>query len=119
MTPTLRLRIRELVDERGIKGYRALSDRTGGEISHETVRRILAGKALSVRYATLIALADALQTTIEDFLDSSLGTDRGKPWRPRAEFDDLPDDLRPGLERGLLAFLREIRILPPPRQPDP
>ena len=38
VTSALRTHIAELVDESGIKGYRALSDRTGGDISHETAR---------------------------------------------------------------------------------
>jgi len=118
LTPALRTRIGELVDERGIKGYRALSDRTGGEVSHEAVRRILTGQVMRVRYDTLIALADALQTSLEELLDSSLGADRDMPWRPRPEFDELPVAMRPGIERALLALFRESRILPPARSPE-
>lgn len=113
MTPALRTRISELVDELGIKGYRALSDRTGGDISHETTRRILTGQVLHVRFDTLNTLADALEVEFEEFLAASLGVDATTPWRPRPEFDDLPMDMRPGIEKALLALFRETRILPP------
>lgn len=118
MTLSLRMRIIELVDQRGIKGYRALSDRTGGDISHETVRRILTGQVTRVRHDTLAALADALQAPLDELLDSSLGPERDIPWRPRAEFDELPVTMRPGIERALLALFRETRILPPAGSPD-
>ena len=118
MTPGLRMRISELVDEKGIRGYRALSDRTGGEISHETVRRILTGQVLHIRYDTLVALADALQEPIAEFIAMSLGVDRAGPWTLGTAFDDMPYDKRPGTERALLALLRGLDILPPSRTPD-
>jgi DNA-binding Xre family transcriptional regulator len=118
MTPALRTYLTELVDDRGIKGYRALSDRTGGEISHETVRRILTGQVLRIRYDTLVALADALHAPIAELIGMSLGADTAGPWILGAAFDDMPHDKRPSTERALLALLRGLDILPPPRSAD-
>jgi hypothetical protein len=119
MTPTLRARLAELVDDRGIKGYRALSHRTGGEVSYETIRRILTGQVSQVRHGTLLALADALGTPLEVLIGDSLGEHHDLPWRPPAEFDRLPASMRPGIERALLALFRETRILPPGRPAEP
>lgn len=118
MTSALRTHIAELVDESGIKGYRALSDRTGGDISHETARRILTGQVLHVRYDTLVALADALRAPIAALIGMSLGAEGASPWTLGAAFDDMPQDKRPSTERAFLALLRGLDILPPPRTPE-
>lgn len=119
ITATLRTRINELIDQRGIKGQRALAHLTGGEISHQTVHRILIGKASYIRHDTLMALADALQTPVEVLIEDSLGAaHQDMPWQPPAEFDKLPLNMRPGIERALLALFRETRILPPAGSPD-
>jgi hypothetical protein len=83
VTSALRSRIAELFDESGIKGYRALSDRTGGDISHETARRILTGQVLHIRYDTLVALADALHAPIAELIGMSLGAESAGPWTTR------------------------------------
>src|SRR5262245_1484012 len=114
ITATLRTRINDLIDQRGIKGQRAFAHLTGGEISHQTVHRILTGKASFIRHDTLMALADALQTPVEILIQDSLGAhQQDMPWQPPAEFDKLPLSMRPGIERALLALFRETRILPP------
>lgn len=114
ITAPLRARISDLIDQRGIKGQRAFAHLTGGEISHQTVHRILSGKASYIRHDTLVALADALQTPVEVFIEDSLGAHKhDMPWQPPAEFDKLPLNMRPGIERALLALFRETRILPP------
>lgn len=118
MTSALRALISDLIDDRGIKGYRALSHRTGGEVSYETVRRILTGQVSQVRFGTLKALAEALQTPIGEFIESSVGDARGIPWQLSQEFDPMPLTMRPGIERALLALFRESRILPPSGSPD-
>ena len=111
VTEALRARIADLVEERGITGYRAISHRAGGEVSYETVRRIFTGQCAYIRYATLSALADALQVPVTDFISASLGASDAVPWRPPAEFDKLPTEVRPGIERALLALLRAAGVL--------
>lgn len=116
MTSALRDRITELAEERGINGFRALSHRTGGDISHETARRILTGRATHIRQATLDALAFALEVSADELVASSLGADADTPWQLREEFDQVAVDMRPDIERALLALFRAGRILPPARR---
>jgi DNA-binding Xre family transcriptional regulator len=112
VTPALRNRLSELVDERQLK-HRELSRNAGGDISYETARQILAGGRSQVRLSTLVALADVLRVPVDELIDLSLGSSHDRPWRPPAEFDPLPETMRPGIERGLLIIFRATGILPP------
>ena len=116
MTAALRDRIAELAEERGISGFRALSHRTGGDISYETTRRILIGRVSHIRQATLDALAFALEIPVDELVASSLGADADAPWQLGEEFDRVPIEMRPGIERALLALLRAGGTLPPARR---
>jgi hypothetical protein len=111
VTEALRDRIAELVEESGIRGYRALSHRSGREVSYETVRNILTGQRTYVRQATLAALADTLSVSLDEFIALSLGAGDTMPWRPCSEFDELPIEMRHGIERALLALFRAAGIV--------
>lgn len=112
VTPALRSRLSELVDERQLK-HRELSRNAGGDISYETARQILAGGRSQVRISTLAALADVLRVPVDELIELSLGSSHGRPWRPPAVFDPLPENARHDIERGLLIIFRATGMLPP------
>ncbi len=93
----------------GIRGYRALAQRTNGGVSHGSVHRILAGQQASVRPSTLAVLAVALGSAPADFM-AAAGVER-LPWTLPEAFDGVNVMVRPAVERALAQLLAAGGIL--------
>ena len=62
-------RIRELLKEKGLTQYRLEQKAC---LSHETLKSIMKGKTKGVNLRTIISIADGLNMTISQFLDTPL-----------------------------------------------
>ncbi|MCM1546440.1 MAG: helix-turn-helix domain-containing protein [Clostridiales bacterium] len=62
-------RIRELLKQKNLTQYKLEQKAC---VSHETLKSIMKGKAKGVNLRTLIAVADGLDMTVSQFLDSRL-----------------------------------------------
>lgn len=63
------IRLRELLDERGMTVYKL---ERKSAVSHDTLKSIMKGKTKGVNLKTLIALSDGLGITVCEFLNSDL-----------------------------------------------
>jgi DNA-binding Xre family transcriptional regulator len=97
------------MDALGIRGYRALAQRTSGGLSHGSVHRIMTGRQTSIRPHTLEALAVALGSATADLL-AAAGVDRS-PWTLPEAFDGVNVTVRPAVERALAQLLEAGGIL--------
>ena len=109
VTDGLRQLILTRVDALDIGGYRQLADLTDGAVSHGTTHRLLTGRQATVRPHTLKALAEALRIDVKEMLRASETT--SVPWTLGAEFDQVPVELRPRIERGLKRLLEAAGLM--------
>ena len=63
------IRLKQLLQEKGLSQYQ-LEKRTC--VSHDTVKSICKGKTKGVSLRTLVNLAEGLDMTVSEFLDSEL-----------------------------------------------
>ena len=109
ITGPLRTLLQTRMNALGIGSYRALAQRTGGDVSHGSVHRIMAGQQTSVRPRTLAVLAHALGTAPADLL-AAAGVERS-PWTLPEAFDGVDVMVRPTVERALAQLLEAGGIL--------
>lgn len=113
VTPALVQLVSDRMAALGIRTTRDLAWRSGGELSHETVYRLLGNRLSRVRAKTLTALAGALDIDIEQLL-AAAGF-KNPPWVLPPEFDVVPVAVRPDLERALRTLLEAGGHMPPTR----
>ena len=116
VTSAMRALIRARMDALGVYAYRELAERTGGQISHMSIHRIMTAQQTRCRARTLHVLAEALGMTHEELLAAS-GTDAA-PWLLPETFDRVPASLRPAIERALQRLMELGGLLDSPQPPD-
>lgn len=109
VTDAMRQLILARVDALDIAGYRQLADLTDGVVSHGTTHRLLTGRQSTVRPRTLEALAEALRLEVDELLAASETT--SVPWTLGAQFDVVPVESRPRIERGLQRLLEAAGLM--------
>lgn len=109
-TPELRSLVHTLMDEYDCRDARAVSQRTGGNVSHQTIHEMLRGNTSVVQMRTLTELATAFRVDVNEFIRSTEG--QSPPWRMPRRFDVVPIHLRLQIERLLSSLLTTTGVIP-------
>jgi hypothetical protein len=106
--------VEERMRELRIANAGALANRTEGAVSMNTLYRLLGHRQPQINRKTIDALALALKTDEKTLLE--LCGQSSEPWTLPPDFDNVPLELRPEIERALRQLLLSAGHLVPPDQ---
>lgn len=108
-SPSFRSRVRDAMDGKGLKTFRALADASRGALKLSTVHAVLSGRTTFVQIDTVRGLAETLDVTVEELTKDPSNFRR--TWVLPEQFDMVPEDVRIELEAALEGMLRAVGLI--------